>query len=69
VLEVYLRNLISRSALVIATYSDVTGCYKAHDHRHLVELLQKRDAGAAVAQMERHLDDIERDLLQVSIYT
>ena len=64
VLEVYIRNLICRSALVIATYSDVTGCCKAHDHRRLVDLLLKRDAPAAVLQMERHLDDIERDLLQ-----
>lgn len=64
VLEIYLKNLICRSALVIATYSDVTGCCKAHDHRHMVELLYKRDRDQAVLQMERHLDDIERDLLQ-----
>ena len=64
VLAVYLRNLICRSALVIATYSDVTGCCKAHDHRRLVELLMARDAEAAVKQMDRHLDDIEHDLLQ-----
>jgi len=64
VLGVYIRNLISRSALVIATYSDVTACCKAHDHRRLVELLMARDAPAAVKQMERHLDDIEHDLLQ-----
>ncbi len=64
VLAVYLRNLISRSALVIATYSDVTACCKAHDHRQLVQLLMERDAPAAMKQMERHLDDIEHDLLQ-----
>lgn len=64
VLEIYLQNLICRSALVIATYSDVTSCCKAHDHRHLVELLHQRNREDAVAQMERHLDDIERDLLQ-----
>lgn len=64
VLAVYLRNLICRSALVIATYSDVTGCCKAHDHRNLVDLLMARDAPAALKQMERHLDDIEHDLLQ-----
>lgn len=64
VLGVYMRNLICRSALVIATYSDVTACCKAHDHRRLVELLGKRDASGAVTQMERHLDDIEHDLLQ-----
>ncbi len=64
VLGVYIRNLICRSALVIATYSDVTACCKAHDHRHLVELLMARDASGALNQMERHLDDIEHDLLQ-----
>jgi len=64
VLEVYVRNLICRSALVIATYSDVTSCCKAHDHRRLVDLLLARDASGAMEQMERHLDDIEDDLLQ-----
>lgn len=64
VLEVYLQNLICRSALVIATYSDVTGCCKAHDHRQLVELLHQRNTQDVVLQMEHHLDDIERDLLQ-----
>jgi hypothetical protein len=29
-----------------------------------VELLRARDATAALTQMERHLDDIEHDLLQ-----
>jgi DNA-binding GntR family transcriptional regulator len=64
VLEIYLKNLVCRSALVIATYSDVTGCCKAHDHRHMVELLNKRDRDRAVSLMEQHLSDIERDLLQ-----
>ena len=64
VLGVYLQNLICRSALVIATYSDVMSCCKAHDHRSLVELLQSRNVDGAVKQMGRHLDDIERDLLQ-----
>jgi len=64
VIQTTLLNLVCRSALVIATYSDVTACCKAHDHRRLVELLLKRDAAAAVEQMERHLNDIERDLLQ-----
>ncbi|SHG36055.1 DNA-binding transcriptional regulator, GntR family [Kaistia soli DSM 19436] len=64
VIQTTLLNLVCRSALVIATYSDVTACCKAHDHRRLVDLLQKRDAVAAVEQMERHLNDIERDLLQ-----
>lgn len=66
VIEAFLHNLICRSALVIATYSDVTKCCKAHDHRRLVELLRSKDADGAVAQMERHLADIERDLLSNS---
>ncbi|RWD98760.1 GntR family transcriptional regulator [Mesorhizobium sp.] len=64
VVQATLLNLVCRSALVIATYSDVTACCKAHDHRRLVELLRERNASAAAEQMERHLDDIERDLLQ-----
>ena len=60
-----LHNLICRSALVIATYSDVTGCCKTHDHRRLVELLASRDAEKAARHMLTHLDHIERDLLHV----
>lgn len=64
VIEAFLHNLVCRSALVIAAYSEVTKCCKAHDHRTLVELLGRRDIDAAVEQMERHLRDIERDLLK-----
>ena len=61
----FLHNLICRSALVIATYSNVTGCCKAHDHRHLVDVLASRNADEAARQMAVHLDHIERDLLHV----
>jgi DNA-binding GntR family transcriptional regulator len=64
VIQATLLNLVCRSALVIAAYSDVTACCKAHDHRNLANLLLNRDAEGAALQMERHLDDIERDLLQ-----
>lgn len=64
VIQSMLLNLVCRSALVIATYSDVTACCKAHDHRRLVDVLLRRDAAAAAEQMEHHLNDIERDLLQ-----
>ena len=64
VLESYIRNLICRSSLVIATYSDVTGCCKAHDHRRLIDLMMARDAHGAAAEMERHIEKIEADLLQ-----
>lgn len=66
VVHATLSNLVCRSALVIATYSDVMACCKAHDHRRLSELLIARDADGAARQMERHLDDIERDLLQTT---
>ncbi len=61
----FLHNLICRSALVIATYSNVTGCCKAHDHRRLIDLLGAKDAEGAARQMTLHLDHIERDLLHV----
>lgn len=61
----FLHNLICRSALVIATYSDVTGCCKVNDHRRLVDLLASRDAEQAALQMTAHLDHIERDILHV----
>lgn len=61
----FLHNLICRSALVIATYSDVTGCCKVNDHRRLVEALASRDAEQAALQMTSHLDHIERDILHV----
>ena len=59
----FLHNLICRSALVIATYSDVTGCCKLHDHRRVVELLTSREADKVAVHMMNHLDHIERDLL------
>lgn len=62
-LSSFLYNLICRSALLIATHSDVTGCCKVHDHRHLIELLAANDAEEAARQMAAHLDHIERDLL------
>ena len=61
----FLHNLICRSALVIATYSDVTGCCKSHDHACLVEFLSSRDADKAAQQMLSHLDHIEQDILHV----
>jgi DNA-binding GntR family transcriptional regulator len=59
----FLHNLVCRSALVIATFSDVTSCCKAHDHHRLVELLSSREADKAARHMTAHLDHIERDLL------
>ena len=61
----FLHNLICRSALVIATYSDVTGCCKVNDHRRLIDLLAAREAEQAALQMTSHLDHIERDILHV----
>lgn len=61
----FLHNLVCRSALVIATYSDVTGCCKVNEHRRLVDLLESHDAEQAALQMVAHLDHIERDILHV----
>ena len=61
----FLHNLVCRSALVIATYSDVAGCCKINEHRQLVDLLEAHDAEQAVVQMTAHLDHIERDILHV----
>jgi DNA-binding GntR family transcriptional regulator len=66
VLEAFLHNLVCRSALVIATYSDVTGSCKSHDHRQLVEFLCKRNAEGAVELMNHHIDHIKRDLLSAN---
>lgn len=64
-ISAFLHNLVCRSALVIATYSDVTGCCKVNEHRHLVDLLESHDAEQAELQMTAHLDHIERDILHV----
>ena len=66
VLEAFLHNLVCRSALVIASYSDVTGSCKSHDHRQLVEFLHHRKADDAVALMDHHIDHIKRDLLDAN---
>lgn len=61
----FLHNLVCRSALVIATYSDVTGCCKVNEHRRLIDFLEAHDAEQAALQMAAHLDHIERDILHV----
>jgi DNA-binding GntR family transcriptional regulator len=62
--EKFLHNLICRSALVIATYSDVNACCKIPDHRRLLDLIAMRDSKAAADHMSKHISHIERDLLQ-----
>ena len=64
VIEGFLKNLICRSALVIATYSDVRETCKAHEHRDILRLIEARKPDEAVANMLHHLEHIERDLLQ-----
>lgn len=63
VLHAFLRDLVSRSSLVIALYGHTvhSECGDG-DHRALIATLRARDAPAAVAEMMRHLADIERDL-------
>ncbi len=66
VLEAFLHNLVCRSALVIASYSDVTSSCKSHDHRQLVEFLCQRKADEAVELINHHIDHIKRDLLDAN---
>ncbi len=63
VLEGFLRELVTRSSLVIALYGHRgrSDCGDA-EHSGLVAALQRRDERQAVAMMLEHLDHIEADL-------
>lgn len=63
VLTGFLRELISRSALVIALYGTTraSSC-GTHEHEALLEALSRRDADTAVALMASHLEHVEHDL-------
>lgn len=60
-----LRELVSRTSLVLMTYGTsegpVTGCGCA-DHRTLLAAIRLRDEAAAAALMTRHLEEIEQQL-------
>jgi DNA-binding GntR family transcriptional regulator len=63
VLVTFLRELISRSALVIALFGTTreSSC-GSHDHAEVVEALARRDGEAAAAVMADHLRHIEHDV-------
>ncbi len=60
VLSEILRELVSRSSLIIATYGHArqSDC-SAEEHGHLIDTLLKGDAVKAVAAMGEHLSHIE----------
>jgi DNA-binding GntR family transcriptional regulator len=63
VLTGFLRELISRSALVIALYGTTraSSC-GTREHDALVEALARRDGDTAAALMAAHLEHVEHDL-------
>jgi DNA-binding GntR family transcriptional regulator len=58
-----LRNLVSRTSLIIAVYETRRGsCCQFDEHGALVKLIVRRDVKGAVARMEQHLLEIEGSL-------
>ena len=61
--ENFLRELVSRSSLIIMLYRrSRSQCCKVDHHSALVEAITEGWAADAVRQMTEHLDEIERDL-------
>ncbi|MBN9526380.1 MAG: GntR family transcriptional regulator [Alphaproteobacteria bacterium] len=58
-----LRELVSRSSLVVAVYErpGVSGC-RCEDHARIIDRLADRDLAGAVTEMEAHIDAIENGL-------
>ena len=63
VLLAFLRELVSRSSLIIATYgmAEESDC-SVEDHGALIEALRLGDAAAAASLMTTHLDYLEQRL-------
>lgn len=62
-LERFLRELLSRTSLIIAVHARPgSSCCHHDDHDELLALLEARDAEGAAAAMARHLKTIESDL-------
>lgn len=60
----FLRELVSRSSLVIALYQAPGGTTCDHnDHAEIIARLAEGDRDGAVAAMTRHLQEIEDDLM------
>lgn len=63
VLEAFLGELLARSALITAIYERSDGSLCSHvSHRHLIEILGKRDRQAYAEAMLLHLDEVEANL-------
>jgi len=61
ILQNYLAELISRCSLIVALYEPPGNAACEHDeHAHIVGLIEKRDAPAAVRAMDAHLRELER---------
>lgn len=68
-LEKMLRELISRTSLILMTYDSVDSHASNHaagcgctEHRALLDAMQARDARAAKQIMKRHLTQLERNI-------
>ncbi|WP_181708547.1 GntR family transcriptional regulator [Chthonobacter rhizosphaerae] len=59
----FLKELVSRSSLVIALYgrTTVSSCGR-DEHRAIVDAMRRRDARTAADLMRHHIDHIEADL-------
>ena len=61
--ENFLREMVSRSSLIILLYRrSRSQCCKVDHHAALVEAITEGHTADAVRQMTAHLDEIERDL-------
>lgn len=62
-LAAFVRQLCSRSSLILAVYGNTghLGC-ESHDHDDLVDCLQRGEGTNAKAFMQRHLKEIEASL-------
>ncbi len=59
----FLRELISRTALIIALYERAgPAACAAHEHMALIDAIEDGDTAAAVALMDTHLNEIEASL-------
>jgi DNA-binding GntR family transcriptional regulator len=63
VLEAFLGELLARSALITAIYERSDGSLCSHvSHRHLIDILEKRDRQAYAEAMLVHLHEVEANL-------
>ncbi|GGP23433.1 GntR family transcriptional regulator [Silvimonas iriomotensis] len=57
----FLRELVTRSSLIIATYGAPIAVSCRHsEHEQILDLIARRDTAAAVTWMDQHLLEVER---------